>query len=249
MIMFANQSSKIVVFCVVLAILGLDASKGFGQETLDGSIPQKSAEVGLEESNLASLMPSQSARINRSNHLLLNASPIDTWIPFKYGVTIGKTFSKSFAVDLQYLRATLTPPELLADIGRITEQRLSLLIRSYGDRNSFNFIYGLAYSKFDLSLGPSFLAFVPTGVPSNLINLQTLNAVLGFGNRWQWDGGFSFGVDWATIQIPFYTIKEDSDVIDFSSNSNDQDEAKDVVRALKRIPTFSFFKLQLGYSF
>ena len=179
-----------------------------------------------------------------------NYSIFETWVMSKYGLTLGYVYSPSSVFELEYMRGSLGFSALGLDIGKIEEQRLSLLWRSYGKRNAFGLVMGLYYNKLEAYLGDELLKSVSgnSNAKIDLMELNTIGASWGLGNRWQSKRGFVWGADWFTIHVPLVTLKESTPYIDATNNSTDRDNAKSTFNTLKRIPEFAVAKIQLGFS-
>lgn len=90
-----------------------------------------------------------------------------------------------------------------------------------------------------------------TGDPSdfNILSVKSVGVTLGLGNRWQLKNGMSLGVDWFHLNIPVSVFETDADYLNSDADQQDKEDIRDVLDVLKRVPTFSFLKFQVGYTF
>lgn len=153
--------------------------------------------------------------------------------------------------ELSYARGSISSPFFLVDIGSVSDTHMSLLYRSYSKRNSFAVIYGLNYYNFDAHLGGKYLSSISSGDPReyNLLSVKSFGVTFGLGNRWQLRNGLSLGVDWFHLNIPLSVFEADADYLRSNADQDDKNEIDDVLNILKRVPTFSLLKLQVGYTF
>jgi hypothetical protein len=182
---------------------------------------------------------------------LFNYSALDMVIPSKWGVTGGWVRSAENTYDLEYLRGTVAVPFIVQDLGKMKDQRLSLMHRSFGKRQSFNVSYGLTYFQFKVYLGNDLLSRI-SGVDAasvDIINLQTLGFNLGIGNRWTFRRNIMVGIDWIQWSQPVFNIKRGTEVLQYVTNEQDREDIDDVVRILSYVPRFTLFKVQAGMSF
>lgn len=197
------------------------------------------------------LATTRAARASTQWNLQGGYSLLDTWVVSKYGFALGYNRSASSTYELEYMRGTLGFGKFGIDIGRINEQRLSALYRSFSDRNSFHFIMGLYYDHLTVGLGSDLLATV-SGVPLSsvdLVTLSTLGLTWGFGNRWQTKSGFMWGVDWFVINVPVATLERDAPFLNVNAAPGEQNNVDDAMNTIRKTPMFTVLKLQLGLSF
>ncbi|MCO5142341.1 MAG: hypothetical protein M9962_04530 [Oligoflexia bacterium] len=183
--------------------------------------------------------------------VLGNYSLIDTWIPSKYGIGVAYIPSVDTTWELEYLRGSVSFEFFIKDLGKMTDERLTLLRRFYSDRNSFNFFTGIAYHSFSIHLGDRLTSLVTGGyVPSvDLITIKTLGVTFGLGNRWQLASGWVLGADWLSIYIPLKTLEAEAPYISSNASESGKNDVRDVMKVIKRVPTFAVIKFQVGMSF
>lgn len=213
-------------------------------------IKKDAAKAKESEQALAEDHSSFAMRDQMQHSLIGTYSPFDLWVPSKLGVSYAFNKSASGSWEVEYLKGSVAFPFIVEELGSITDQRISLFYRSFSDRNSFSYLYGVNYSSLKIQLGTDLLATILTGDPSSfdVISVKTLGLTWGFGNRWQWDH-FLIGLDWFTLNIPVYTIEADAPFINATSSESKKDDAQEVLDFAKRIPTLAVLKIQLGISF
>lgn len=187
----------------------------------------------------------------KSYTIALDAAIFETWVITKYGATASYSPSKENTFDLEYVRGSLGVGYFGVSLGRIEEQKASLLWRSYGQRKTFSFFTGLSYNSFTVHLGSDFLETVSGSQRANVdvAEFATLSATWGFGHRWRRPSGFVWGVDWFTISWPLVQLHEHSPFAEASSSADKRSQFSDAAKAFKRLPSVGVLKLQLGYSF
>lgn len=183
--------------------------------------------------------------------VLANYSPIDLLIPSKYGVTVGliKTADKTW--EMEYLRGSISVPFIVEDLGKMTDERLSLIGRSYFGGNSFNISYGLSYFDFSLHLGDKLLNRVTGGTyPSlDLVEVQSLGFNFALGNRWTFQRNITVGIDWISWAQPLAVTSKKSSFLDYASNQQDKDDVDKALKLISYFPRFALVKIQLGILF
>src|SRR5690606_7424475 len=80
-------------------------------------------------------------------------SPLDMWVPSKFGGNITYNDSDKYSYELEYLKGSIGSSSFSIDIGKISDTRVSLLQRSFNNRRSFNYFWGAYYEKFEVRLG------------------------------------------------------------------------------------------------
>ncbi len=182
---------------------------------------------------------------------LLNYSPLDLLLPSKYGISLALVPNASQTWELEYLRSSISVPVFLSDLGGMTDQRVSILGRSFFGNNSFNLSYGVSYFDFSIALGDKLLSGVTGGAtPSaDLVSAQALGLNIGIGNRWSFANNITFGIDWISLSQPILVTGKNSKFLDLTSNQADKDSVDAALKIISYFPRFAFLKLQLGYQF
>lgn len=184
-------------------------------------------------------------RKNSRHSFMLGYQFLTTWLTGKK--TIGYTFivSENWSWELEHAWQSLDSSIVGVDLGEISEKRTSLLGRRYvGD--SFHFILGAMYQDFDARASGKVLN---KGVDVASFGAEGTGAVLGIGNRWQWQNGMTVGIDWLRVNVPLLTNKVENKILDEVNDNSDSDDIKKVIRTFNHIPTFVVFGLNIGYTF
>jgi hypothetical protein len=177
-------------------------------------------------------------------------SPFDLILPGKVGGSLGYIQSRTSAFDLEYLSRSVSPPSFIADIGGFDDRRVSLLYRSYADRNSFNCHYGISYFDMGVHVAHSYL--VSSGAASDINDLmraKSLGLIFGIGNRWVFPHGLTVGVDWLSWAQPLIVLQQDSSLIDAVQDQSAKAKLQDVFQLAMFFPRFTILKLAAGFTF
>lgn len=182
---------------------------------------------------------------------LLNYSPLDLILPNKIGVTAGVVSDPSTTWELEYLRASVSVPFVVNDLGATTDQRISVIRRSYGERNHFNFGFGISYFDFSVHIGDEMLSRLTAGsYPDiDLLQIQSLGFNLSLGHRWILGKGITLGADWFSWAQPVFVLKKKNAFLHYATNQEDRDDVDKAIKLITYVPRLAFLKLQLGYSF
>jgi len=169
----------------------------------------------------------------------------------KYGGTAGFTSSADRSWEIEYLHGSFTAHVFIEDLGNMTDNRLSLITRSYLGRNSFNVSYGLSYFDFYVGLGEQFLARVSPSARSaaDHLEVESLGFNIGFGNRWQLSRSVSLGVDWLVWSQPVFLLRKNAGFLDHVTNAWDRGPIEKAINTMSYFPRFTMLKLQFGLSF
>ncbi len=234
-------------------------SAGKPQETADKptSIPlQKEADKALQwgrgavESVNRTMGRSRLNRLSNDHAIVVNYSLIDTWIPAKYGLAYSYFPSPESTWELDWNHSSLGVGALSVNFAEMTEDRISLMKKSFSKRNSFYWAYGLHYYRFQAHLGDKYLSQV-TGQPGmsiDLLKVSSLGVSFALGNRWHFEN-WLIGFDWLSLHLPLVVLDTQSKYIDYASNENDRNTVRDTIDVIKSLPTFTALKFQVGYSF
>ena len=186
---------------------------------------------------------SEDLRDDSFGTLAVGYQPFTTWIPSKLTASYTQIFNRKWTLEGEYSRGTLSVPVFDIDIGKITEERVTLHSRYYPG-NSFNWSFGLMYQKGEAKLG----ADIPATSSLDVFEMESFGATFGFGNRWQWKNGITFGIDWFRVNQPLFGRWENESVLK-TVTADDADDLKKIMRAFNTLPTFVFLGFQLGWTF
>lgn len=181
---------------------------------------------------------------------LAQYSLLDLWVPSKWGVAASYQQDSTFTYEFDYLRGSLSYGAFGLDLAGVTETRYSLLRRSYGARNSFNYILGVFYDEFKAHLGSKYLASLSNSERgyATLIESSALGASVGIGQRWQAHNGLTWSVDWITLHIPILIVRNELPFLAASSDPQKAQEVRNGVAEFRRFPALSVLKIQGGFS-
>ena len=198
-----------------------------------------------------SVSETKDRRANGKYFGTLNYSALDLLIPSKIGATVGLISHVDKTWELEYLVGTLKVPFLVKDLGKMSDEKISLIGRSYMGSNSFNINYGLTYFDFTMHLGDAILNRMTAGrYPDvDLVEIESLGFNIGVGNRWIFDHNITFGVDWFTWSQPVVTLKRKSIFMDYATDQEDRDNIDKAMRTIAYFPRLTFLKAQLGITF
>lgn len=177
-------------------------------------------------------------------------SLLDTWTLGKFGIS-GAWQMQERAWELNYQRGSFGLGVFVADIGKISEQRVQILTRSFGSRRSLNWFYGAFYNDVNVSIGNDILNNVSQGSypDADLLILRTAGITWGLGQRWQRENGVGFGVDWFEINIPLTTLEQDVPILGSDAEEGDKRRIRNALDILENIPTATLLRVHVGYSF
>lgn len=217
--------------------------EGLIDPLIDGA--KEASEAGKKkiEEVTGKILRTEDLRADSFGTLMLGYQPFATWIPSKWTASYTQIFNRKWSLEGEYSRSSLSFPLVGVDIGKIREERVNLQARYYPG-NSFNWSFGLMYQHGEANLGGD----IPATSGVDVFRMESFGATGGFGNRWQWENGFSFGIDWFRMNQPLFGRWEDKGVLKTVSKK-DSDDLKRIMRAFNNFPTFVFFGLSVGYTF
>lgn len=215
---------------------------------------EQNSELTSDRSEPVPKPSAMKSRISRGTsdvtaHLIF--SPLDLFIPKKIGASVGWIESASRTWEFEYLRGKISAPSFLEDLGKMTDEKISIMARSYFSKNSFNLSYGLTYFRFKVQLGSEQLQGIPPGERSqfDVVELESFGVNVGVGNRWALTEHISFGVDWIELYQPLVETKANTDFVDETSDQDTKDDVEDLLDIVGHFPRFTVLKLQLGMTF
>ncbi len=168
-----------------------------------------------------------------------------SWLPFRWTGSYTHLINKKWSAEAEWSRGYFGTGIVGYDLASVSENRFSLVARKYVG-NSLNLIFGGFKNDFHAKLGSELLDDT-TGV--NDFRVQGLGLAVGIGNRWQWQNGFTFGVEWFRMNVPLFDKKVDSEVLDNITDKNDIAAVKNAIDKVKNVPTFVLLGINLGYTF
>lgn len=189
------------------------------------------------------------ARLGKIATVNYHASLLSLPVPLKHGPSIGFIANENWTFELGYFAGSFGLGAVIVDLASFNEKLITATARYYPGK-SFNWIFGVGWQAYDARLGSDIAGAISSDPSSiDLVRVQTLGLQLGFGNRWQWDNGFNFGVDWLTLNVPLATLSSESIALDYSGNSSVRGRIEDVLKFLRYIPTGAVARVNIGYAF
>lgn len=243
------MTNKFVFFSLLISL----ACNTFAIETAPTVAEPKPLETQpkIVEDVSAALKQTRDRRAEAQYYVLGNYAPFDLIIPSKYGFTLGLIQGIDSSWELEYLHGGISVPFVIKDLGKMSDDRFSLIKRSYLGNNSFNISYGLSYHDFSIHLGDKLLNNLTGGnYPSiDLIQIQSIGLNAGVGNRWSFDHNITVGIDWISWSQPLVITKKQNSFSDYATNQEDRDNVETAVKWISYLPRFSVVKLQVGILF
>ncbi len=233
-----------ILFILLIQILTWST---FAQE---GAAPATASSPKIEDPQPALDMTSYGLRSRSRYNLSGHVSPVSTWLPMKMGLALGWMASPDWTLEFEWTRKSISAKIMEVDFGQVVDERYGFQGRWYLSRsNSFHLVMGIFKTKFSFELGPSYLANIP-GTPSATVwKFESIGPQLGLANRWQWDSGITFGVDWLLLYFPAFAKSSDDQLLQQITSEADKDDLNRVTSAIKNLPQIDLFRLNLGYSF
>lgn len=182
----------------------------------------------------------------------INYAPLDLIVPSKLGVALSWIKDSNTEYEMEYLKAQVSVPALIGDIGQISEQRLSLVGRHYMGTNSFNIGFGLSYNNTSVQVGNDILSQLSPGsdVSSlDVIKIETLGLNFTLGHRWAIHKNIVFGVDWFSWSQPIYKSYVSTDILNYIQNADDSSKVSKGIDIIGMFPRWGVIKCQLGIWF
>lgn len=180
----------------------------------------------------------------------IHYAPIDLLLPSKIGGTLGWMTSEKAAWEFEYTRGSVAVPFLIKDLGKLEEDRFSL-VRRWGGLTGFNWYFGAFYHRFRLTLGDEIMNRLSGGAyPSlSLLTIEGVGSVLGCGYRWLYSDRWLLGLEFIAWSQPWITTKRDAGFMDLVTNQNDKDNVDTALKVIQYFPRLSILKLSAGYAF
>lgn len=178
-------------------------------------------------------------------------SPLDLIIPNKIGFSLGLQLAPKQTHEIEYLNGSLAMPSFIADIGKISDTRVSY-IRRFQELEAFSHLFwGFSYFQSQVHLGDALIHRLSAGsYPSiDLMEIQSVGLHVGLGSRWKIKDNIILGVDWFAWSQPVIEIKRSAEFLSYAGDQNDKDNVEKALKLLQYLPRWTVLKLQLGISF
>lgn len=171
-------------------------------------------------------------------------------MPTKTGFAGSWMINGEWSLEAEYLKGGYNLGFLGIDLFDLSERIIGLNARWYA-ANSFNLKMGLGERKYNFSLGSDYLNKITGGDVSEEMSLSVKNQVLllGLGNRWQFDRGFTIGFDWFELIIPVGNSSVKENFLHSVKDQGERDDIQDVIDYMRTGTTFNALKLHVGYAF
>lgn len=223
------------------------------KETAGEKILDQTKKIFSETSETVkkSLEENKKLRESFNYFALLSYSPMDLVIPGKIGASIGYNSSPDYTWEFEYLHGSVAVPFLIKDLGKMSDDRISLIRRSYLGTETFNLSYGVSYFDFSVHLGDKFLNQLTGGsYPSlDIITIKSLGFNIGAGNRWNFKNRFILSIDWISWSQPLIMVQRNIPYLDYATNQSDKDDVDNASKLIAYLPRITLLKLQIGYLF
>lgn len=177
--------------------------------------------------------------------LMVGYQVLNTWVPAKKTLSYTQNFTRNWGLEFEYAVSKLSIDIAGIDLGRVEENRYSLLGK-YFVGNSFYFNFGGYISKLELFVGDKFGDVAGNRINDSFI-IEIYGASFGVGNRWIFDNGISLGVDWLRFNMPVATSTKQRILKELDEENSD--DVKSVTKVFKNFPAFTFVGVNIGYTF
>ncbi len=216
------------------------------------STPDTLVETSANVEQIKSPQVGESAILRAQAHswFTFNYSPIDFLVPGKFGVSVGYSNQPDRIYELEILSGRFTP-FLVSDLGAFGDRRISLLYRSFGSRNSFNYQFGVSHLLTNLQFGNRLYNKVIGAYPyGEAFEIQSIGLQFGIGNEWIFSQKYliPLRVDWISIIQPVYALKQDAHILDYLTDVPTRESINTALTIAKWTPRFVFFKIQAGFA-
>lgn len=180
-----------------------------------------------------------------SNHtVMLGYQYVSTWVVGKFAGMYTYVADRTWSFELEYVTAKRTVEIGDFELGKIREDRYTFFAKYYLN-NSFHFSFGPYFYQYQIDTAGS-LKNAANGDLNEKWDLTGMGAAFAFGNRWQHKSGLTWGFDWVRMNYPLVTTWLNKDTGEMETTTRkDADRSFELIR---KIPTFAFFTVSLGYT-
>lgn len=216
-----------------------------------GTKPNRSGEKSSLFDSQAVARTSKELREQSKYMALGSLSTLDLLVPFKLGVSVGALNNSTSLTEIEYLKGSLGVPLIISGLSDISDTRISLIQRSFAERNSFNFFFGLSYFAVEFSAGHFLLGQAVSSelASRDLVKVTNLGAVAGLGNRWHLTKNVVAGIDWFSWSQPLITLSRHADILETITDEGNKKTIEDALEIASYVPRITVLKLQIGASF
>lgn len=211
----------------------------------------KETSLGAVDAVVSSAAESRDARSLTKWTALAAYSYFDLWVPSKVGVAAVYNPTPSDSYEIQFDRGSVGFDYFHVSLGKVSDERISVLWRRFDRRNSFNYFFGLHHAAYKIRLGSDLLNTVGASQRGavDVMEINELGPTIGIGNRWQAVNGVVWSFDWLTLNFPLWTLKSRTPFLESTTSDSSRKDVQDALRLLKNVPTGAVVKVQLGYAF
>jgi len=188
---------------------------------------------------------SESLRDESNHTLMVGYQYVNTWVVGKTAYSYSYVAGRTWSFELEYVTSERTVEIGNFELGNIQEDRYTLFAKYYLN-NSFHFSFGPYFYQYQIDTAGS-LRNLANQEFNDKWDLTGLGAAFAFGSRWQNSWGLTWGLDWVRMNYPLATtwMNKDTGEVE-TTNRNDADNSFEILR---KIPTFAFFTVSIGYTF
>ena len=246
---------KKIIFILFAAQLAFAQNSGTTTEDIPGAIEQDDSKQAIEEKKAIKnktdttieRRTNRQLRYDKSVNLGVSWGLMSMWLPSKLGVNLSYNFSERKTITAEYQSQSIKFPVFSIDLGGIRESKYGVILKSFGDSQSFYLSYGLM--KYDFRASLSLSMFPGASVPiAPLFDFGSFGFQFGLGNQFTWENGLSLGIDWFSIYFHSFGKTKNTEIFNYM-NASDRDKANTTIDLIYNIPIFEILKIQLSYAF
>jgi hypothetical protein len=245
---------KKIIFILFAAQLALPQNSVTTAGDVSGAVKQEDSKQVIEDKKIIKnktdttieRRTSRQLRFDKSVTIGVSWDMISMWLPSKLGASLSYNFSERKTLTAEYQSQSIKFPAFSLDIGGIRESKYGVILKSFGDSQSFYMSYGLMKYDFRASLD---LSLFPASVPiAPLFDFGSLGFQFGLGNQFTWENGLSLGIDWFSIYFHSFNKTKNTEIFGYL-NASDRDKADKTIDLIYNIPIIEILKIQLCYGF
>ncbi|OYZ23014.1 MAG: hypothetical protein B7Y39_06530 [Bdellovibrio sp. 28-41-41] len=246
---------KKIIFILFAAQLAFSQNSEPTTENMPGAIEQDNSKQAIEDKmaiknktdTTIERRTNRQLRYDKSVNLGVSWGLMSMWLPSKLGANLSYNFSERKTITAEYQSQSIKFPVFSIDLGGIRESKYGVILKSFGDSQSFYLSYGLM--KYDFRAALSLSMFPGASVPiAPLFDFGSFGFQFGLGNQFMWENGFSLGIDWFSIYFHSFGKTKNTEIFNYM-NASDRDKANGTIDLIYNIPIIEILKIQLSYAF
>ena len=188
---------------------------------------------------------SESYRADSNHSLMLGYQYASTWVIGKKAASYTYVADRTWSFEFEYVTSERRVEIGDFELGNIKEERYTLFTKLYLT-NSFHFSFGPYMYQYKIDTAGS-LENLANQDFQQTWDLNGLGAAFAFGSRWQNKWGLTWGLDWVRMNYPLITTLFNKNTGELqTSQKRDADQSLELLR---KIPSFAFFTVNIGYTF